>query len=114
MSDPSQSLFQTALERYEEQTGEKLISHPLVQKFEQCNSVESITAVLQEQAQAFNEFRRVENKLMKPLKRIVHILHTLSTNESLRKAISLVRRIVPESIYFFRRCFYSRFPLRQP
>jgi hypothetical protein len=116
MSDPSrstlQSLFQDALQRYEEQTGENLINHPLAQQLEQCNSVESITTVLQEQAQAFNEFRRV--KVMKPLKGIVHILHTLSTNKALCKAISLVRRIVPESIYFFRRCFYSHFPLRQP
>jgi hypothetical protein len=118
MSDPSSSkldsLFQAALQRYEEQTGEKLIDHPLAQELEQCISVESITAVLQKQAQAFSEFRRVESKVMKPLKGIVHILHTLSTNTVLRKAISLVRRIVPESIYFIRRCFYSHFPLRQP
>src|SRR6266567_270792 len=111
MSDPSSStlepLFQAALQRYEQQTGEKLIDHPLAQKLEQCNSVESITEVLQEQAQAFKEFRRVESKVMKPLKGIVHILHTVSTNGTLRKAISLVRRAVPESISFFRRCFYS-------
>jgi hypothetical protein len=118
MSDPSsstlESLFQAALQRYEEQTGEKLINHPLAQELDQCNSVESITAVLQEKAQAFDEFRRVESKVTKPLKGIVHILHTLSTNTTLRKAISLVRRIIPESISFFRRCFYSHIPLRQP
>jgi len=117
MSDPSstlESLFQAALQRYEKQTGEKLINHPLAEQLEQCNSVDSITEVLQKQGQAFKEFRRVESKVMKPLKGIVHILHMLSTNNTLRKAISLVRRIIPESIYLFRRCFYSHFPLRQP
>ena len=78
MSDHSsstlESLFQAALQGYEDQTGEKLINHPLAQKLEQCNSVESIIAVLQEQAQAFDEFRRVERKVMEPLKCIVHIL----------------------------------------
>jgi hypothetical protein len=117
MSDPSHStlqpLFQAALQKYEEQTRE-LINHPLAPQLEQCNSVESFTAVLQEQAQVFNEFRRVESKVMKPLKGIVHILHTLSRNETLRKAISLVCRIVPESIDFSRRSFCSLFPLQQP
>lgn len=104
MSDPSgstfQSLFEAALEGYEEQTGKKLIDHPLAKQLEQCNSVESITAALQEQAQAFNGFRRFEGKVMKPFKGIVHVLHTLSTNETLRRAINLVCRIVPESIIF--------------
>lgn len=71
MSDPSsstlESIFQAALERYEEHTREKLINHPLAQQLEQCNSVESITEVLQVQARAFNEFRRVESKVTKPL-----------------------------------------------
>jgi hypothetical protein len=118
MSDHSssilESLFQDALQGYEDQTGEKLIDHPLTQKLEQCTSAESITAVLQEHAQAFDEFRRVECKVVKPLKCIVHILHTLSTDKTLRKAISLVRRIVPESMDLFRLYFYSHFPLRHP
>jgi hypothetical protein len=120
MSGPStssstlESLFQTALQRYEAQTGEKLIDHPLAQQLEQCTSADFITEVLQDQARAFNEFRRVESKVMKPLKGVVHILYTLSTNTTLRKAIGLVRQIVHESIYFFRRCFYSHFPLRRP
>ena len=105
MSDASRStlhsFFEAALQGYEEQTGEKLIDHPLAQQLEQCNSVESIIAVLQEQAQAFNNFRQAETKVMRPLKRIVHILHTISTDESLRNVISLVRRIVPESFLTF-------------
>jgi hypothetical protein len=94
MSDPSgstlEALFDAALEDYEKQTKKKLIDHPLASRLESCNSVESITAVLQEQAQAFTEFRRDDDKVMKPLKRIVHVLHALSTAS---EAISLVRRV---------------------
>ena len=60
MSEPPgsmlQSLFEAALHNYEEQTGMKLIDHPLARQLENCNSVESITEVLQEQARAFTEF----------------------------------------------------------
>ena len=84
MSDPSssmiQSLFDAALDNYEQQTGMKLIDHPLARQLEDCNSVESITAVLQNQARAFTGFRRDDGKLMKPLKHVVHVLHALSTS----------------------------------
>jgi hypothetical protein len=84
MSDLSGSMlqlhFDTALRDYEKQTGMKLIEHPLARQLENCNSVDSITAVLQEQARAFSEFRRDDDKLMKPLKRVVHVLHAISTN----------------------------------
>ena len=84
MSDLSssmlQSLFDAALRDYEKQTGMKLSEHPLARQLENCNSVESITAVLQEQARAFSEFRRDDDKVMKPLKRVVHVLHAISTN----------------------------------
>ena len=84
MSDLSssmlQSLFDAALRDYEKQTDMKLIEHPLARQLENCNSVESITAVLQEQARAFTEFRREDDKVMKPLKRVVHVLHAISTN----------------------------------
>jgi hypothetical protein len=68
------------LQDYEKQTGMKLTEHPLARKLENCNSVESITAVLQEQARAFTEFRREDDKVMKPLKGVVHVLHAISTN----------------------------------
>jgi hypothetical protein len=98
MSDPSgsmlQSLFDAALRDYEKQTGMKLIEHPLARKLEYCCTVESITAVLQEQARAFSEFRRDDDKVMKPLKRVVHVLHSLST--------ILVRRVaLVATLYLF-------------
>lgn len=99
MSDPSgstlQSLFEAALQGYEKQTGIKLIEHPFARQLEICNSVESITAVLQEQAQAFTEFRRDDCKVMKPLRRVVQVLHALST--SLVCWVSLVGVYSPDT-----------------
>jgi hypothetical protein len=62
MSQPSstlslQALFNTALQDYESQTGTRLIDHPLAKKLESCNLVDSINAILQEQAQIFRGSR---------------------------------------------------------
>ena len=115
MTDISSSsmLFEAALHDYEKQTGMKLIDHPLARQLETCSSVDSITAVIQEQARAFTEFRRDNGKVMKPLKRVVDVLHALSTSTILSEGISLVRRIALVGIYFSRRCFYSHSPLRR-
>ena len=95
MSDPSastlQSLFDAALHDYEKQTGMKLVEDPLARQLENCNSVDSIIAILQEQARAFTQFRRHDDKVMKPLKRVVQVTHALST--------SLVRRVGLLGIY---------------
>jgi len=104
MGDPPDSklqfLFEAALHNYEEQTGMKLIDHPLARQLENCNSVESITAVLQDQARAFTEFRRDDGKVMKPLKRVVHVVHALSTSLSFphAKAISAAFAILLRAI----------------
>ena len=86
-----QSLFEKALEDYKKQTGTKLVGHPLYEKLITCDSVESITAVLQEQAQAFLKFGGEDGKIMKSLKCAVHVLHSLSSSSLLGEAIGLVR-----------------------
>jgi hypothetical protein len=58
ISEPSmfQSLFQSALEEYEKQTGINLVEHSLALQLEHCNSVESITKLLHGQACTFLQF----------------------------------------------------------
>jgi hypothetical protein len=93
--DPSSSfqfLLGNALLDYEKQTGTKLADHPLAQQIETCDSVDSITLVLQEQAQAFREFRGDDGRVMKSLKSVVRVLHTLSTSAALAEGIGLVVR----------------------
>ena len=50
-------LFEAALEDYKQQTGIELAEHPLAGRLQDCNSVESVTAIIHEQAQDFKEFR---------------------------------------------------------
>jgi hypothetical protein len=80
-----QSLFDIALQDYEKQTGLKLIDHPHAKDLELCNSVEAITAFFQDRA-----FRREDGNIMKPLKRISHVLYTLSVSATLGEGFGLV------------------------
>jgi hypothetical protein len=97
MSHPSpfltfQSLFDVALHDYENQTGTRLADHPLAKQLEACDSVVTITAFLQERVRAFHGFREEDGKFMRSLKRVVHVLYTLSTNAALAESIGLVVR----------------------
>jgi hypothetical protein len=85
----SSVLFEAALRDYETQTGIALAKHPLAERLQQCHSVESITAVLHEQTQAFNEFRGKE-KVMKLLKNAVSVLYKLSACAKLGEVIGVV------------------------
>jgi hypothetical protein len=88
-----QSLFDAALESYENQTGMKLIDHPLARQLENCHAVDDIMDVLQQQAHAFTEFRGEDGKVKKSLKRAVHILHALFTSKTFVEGVGLVRRM---------------------
>ena len=81
MSDQSGSsrlgvLFEAALEDYKQQTGVELAEHPLAERLQDCNSVESVTAILREQAQDLKEFRE-KDKVLRPLKKVLTVLHRL-------------------------------------
>ena len=82
MDQPSSSfhdLFKAALLDYENQTGAKLIEHPFAKQLETCESVDSINAILQKQAQIFRKFRGDDGKIMKSLKSSVDVLYALSS-----------------------------------
>ena len=94
MSDQSGSshlrvLFEAALEDYKRETGIELAQHPLAERLQNCNSVDSVTAVLREQAQDFREFRD-KDKILKPLKRVLTVLHKLSSAADSAQGVSLV------------------------
>jgi hypothetical protein len=83
-------LFEAALHDYETQTGIALAKHPLAERPQECHSVESITAVLLERTQAFNQFRGKE-KVTKLLKNSVSVLYKLSACARLGEVIGVVR-----------------------
>jgi hypothetical protein len=94
MSHPSssslQSLFNAALQQYADQTGTKIDSDPIVQQLEACDSLDSISSVLQEHAQRFAKSRRDDGRIMKCLKPTIHVLYMLSTSTVLGEGTALV------------------------
>jgi hypothetical protein len=99
MADQSQNsqssrfrvLFESALQDYQIQTGTTLPNHPLSETLQSCDSVDSVTAVLQEQARPFTEFRAGDDKIIKSLKSVVSVLYTLCASTALGEAFGLVR-----------------------
>jgi len=98
MSDQSASRFQVLLEAalhdYEKQTGVVLAQHPLAERLQNCDSVESVTSILHEQTQAFSEFRG-KDRIMGPLKNALSVLDKLSATANLGQDIGLVRPWAP-------------------
>ena len=85
------SLFQAALDEFEKKSGINLVQHQIFGKLMTCESVVSVVDVLHEQTKAFRDSRGDDHgKFMKWIKRIVDILHTLSTNDVLVEGVGLV------------------------
>jgi len=91
-------LFDTALQSYEKHTGLNLIDHPLARQLDDCHTVDSVMEILQHQAWALTGFREDDGKIMKSLKRVVHVLHALSTSTTLGEDTGLVR--LTQFLYF--------------
>jgi hypothetical protein len=83
-------LFDAALEDYKQQTGIELAEHPLAERLQDGNTVESVIAILCEQAQDFREFRE-KDKVLKPLKRVLTILNILPSAADFAQHVGLVR-----------------------
>jgi hypothetical protein len=87
------ALFESALRAYEENTGVTLAEHPLFVQLQSCHSVESMTTLIQSQAQAFGDSQG-SDRIMNSIKATVSILTPLSSAASLRDAFGLVRQDV--------------------
>lgn len=86
------ALFDAALRDYELQTGTRLVGHPFAKQLQECDSVNSINSILEEQANAFRQLRGDDGKLMKSIKCSVDILYTLSVSTVLGGGVGLVVR----------------------
>lgn len=85
-----EALFQAALAKYSKQTGQSLVNHPLTAVLDRCDSPDAILTIFEEQARAFDEFRKGDPKLIKWLRPLVKSLHTICTTETLCTAADLV------------------------
>jgi hypothetical protein len=98
MSDQSgpsyvQNLFEAAFRDYERQTGKTLVNHPLAEKLQSCDTVESVTDLLREQTETSTGIRG-KDKVLKPLKNVLSVLHKLSSASAVNfgQHLGLVRQ----------------------
>jgi hypothetical protein len=78
-----------ALSQYKNKTGKPLLDHPLAAELQRCDSVDAIKAILQVQAEAFQQFRDGDKRLMKWINPVVDVLSAFSN--TIGGAASIVR-----------------------
>ena len=83
-------LFEAALEDYRQQTGIELAKHPLAERLQDGGTVESVIAILHEQGQDIKEFQE-NDKVLKPLKRVLTVLNILPSAVNFAQDVGLVR-----------------------
>jgi hypothetical protein len=86
-----QSLFESALQSYQKTTGITLPDHPLVVQIQSCDTVQSMTTILQDQTQAFAHLPECD-RIIKSIKATVSILTRLSSTASLADTFGPVRQ----------------------
>jgi hypothetical protein len=80
-SSTLQSLLNDAVKQYQLKVGESLIENQLAIRLRSCDTIESVVEVLQDQVQAFCKSLGNDRhpKMMKSIKRVVDVLHTVFT-----------------------------------
>ena len=77
------------MQDYEQTTSITLANHPLSEQLENCHSVESISAILRDQAPTLSEFQG-SDRIMMSIKNIVSVLWRLSVMAAVGDDIGLV------------------------
>jgi hypothetical protein len=78
-SSTFQSVLNVALERYENKTKNKLLTHPLATQIQSCDSPAAIHGVLEGIVQRFDQRRRNDERLTKWLTPTVEVLYSFSS-----------------------------------
>ncbi|KAI0300204.1 hypothetical protein BC826DRAFT_1183634 [Russula brevipes] len=83
-----QLVFNAALERYENKTKNKLLTHPLAVQLQSCDSPTAITSILQGLVQQFDQNRSTDQRLTSWLNPTVNVLYAFSA--TLGEGVGLV------------------------
>ena len=84
-----QAIFEAALKSYQKQTKKDLIAHPLASQLQDCDSINTILAILQDQIREFDKSHSGDERLTKWLGPTVNVLNAFSATIS--GGASLVR-----------------------
>ena len=82
------SILDAALSEYEKKTGKPLFDDPLADKLQRCNSIDTLKAIFQSQAEAFQS-KGGDEKLMNFIGPTVNVLCTFS--DTLGRVAGIVR-----------------------
>ena len=118
-----QALLESALRDYEKNAGVTLADweDPLAIRLQRCHSIDDITTLLQDKAQAFNDLRH-RDRIFRSIKATVSILTPISAVASVADDASLVHQKVLKACRGFLTAFteitptyksdifYSRYP----
>ncbi|KAH9049987.1 hypothetical protein EDB84DRAFT_1452114 [Lactarius hengduanensis] len=72
------SIFDAASKEYKKLTGQDLNTHPFSAVFDSCDSPDAVLNIFRKQAEIFDEIRKGDERLIKWLDPMVHILFTFS------------------------------------
>ena len=108
-----QLIFDNALNVYKTRTKNDLLTHPLAEQLERCDSASRILTVLQGQVQELNQSQRRNETWTRWLDPTVKVLHAFS--ETLGKGVTLVCRTQLTCLrstvsYLFHRHFQQQNP----
>ena len=67
-----------ALSEYKKKTGNDLLDDPLATEVQRCDSVDAIKAIFQGQAEAFQQFRDGDRRLMKWINSVADVFDKVS------------------------------------
>ena len=118
-----QALLDSALQEYEKKAGVTLVDREdsLAIRLQHCHSIDDITTLLKDKAQAFNDLRQ-RDRIFKSIKVTVSILTPISVGASVADDVGLVRQKVLRACLAFltvfteitptyeSHTFYSRYP----
>ncbi len=82
------SIFEAASKEYKKLTGQDLNTHPFSVEFDSCDSPDNVLSIFHKQAQVFDEIHKGDERLIRWLDPMVHILFTFSA--ALGEGVGLV------------------------
>ena len=88
-SSPLLVLFEAALEDYRKQTGIELVKHPLAERLQGCDSVDSVAAILRDQVQGLKQSRE-KDRVLRSLIKILTVLDGLASVANFAQDVGLV------------------------
>jgi hypothetical protein len=116
-SENFKSILDAALNRalgdYKDKTGKALLDDPFAIEVQRCHSVDAIKAIFQGQAEALQQIRDGDDKLVNRIGLVVNILHTFSNALGLIAGIVRPRNPLRDNSKYILTLFLRRSPMQR-